>query len=135
MTSPCEPTPGTAAEPLAADPLAAELMAAERACTAVRIARLERDLEEVFAATSGANTDDEHDPEGATIAFERAQLITLLEHARRRQLELEHAQERLDAGTYGTCEGCGQQIPPGRLAARPASTRCVACADHAPRRR
>ena len=130
MTSPCEPHPGTAAELLTT-----ELLATERAGTAARIAGLEHDLEEVFAATSGANTDDEHDPEGATIAFERAQLITLLEHARRRQRELDHAQERLDAGTYGTCEGCGGQIPLGRLAARPASTRCVACADRAPRRR
>ncbi len=125
MTSPCEPPPGTVAA----------LLATERAGTAARIAGLERDLEEVFAATSGANTDDEHDPEGATIAFERAQLITLLEHARRRQLELGHAQERLDGGVYGDCEGCARPIPLERLAARPASTRCVSCAAGAPRRR
>ena len=113
----------------------AELLAAERAGVATRVAGLRRDLDGIIAATAGANSDDEHDPEGATIAFERAQLITLLDHARRRQRELDHAQERLDAGTYGTCEGCGGQIPLGRLAARPASTRCVACADRAPRRR
>lgn len=125
MTSDAGPEPSTPAE----------LLAAERAGVTTRVAGLRRDLDGIIAATAGANSDDEHDPEGATIAFERAQLITMLEHARRRQRELDHAQERLDAGTYGTCEGCGGQIPLGRLAARPASTRCVACADRAPRRR
>ncbi|WP_211210939.1 TraR/DksA C4-type zinc finger protein [Sporichthya polymorpha] len=33
------------------------------------------------------------------------------------------------AGTYGTCERCGQAIPPARLTARPTARTCVACAS------
>jgi len=42
--------------------------------------------------------------------------------------QVEHALERLDDGTYGTCESCGRPIPPARLEARPESTTCVECA-------
>lgn len=52
----------------------------------------------------------------------------------------ERALAKLDAGTYGTCDECGEAIPPARLRAMPDSTLCMACAAsqppvHAPRRR
>jgi len=40
---------------------------------------------------------------------------------------LERALEKLDEGTYGTCDACGATIPPGRLRGRPESVRCVSC--------
>ena len=43
--------------------------------------------------------------------------------------EIDEAIERLDAGTYGACVDCGQQIPVERLQAVPAAPCCVACAD------
>lgn len=44
------------------------------------------------------------------------------------QLEqIEDALERLDEGTYGQCENCGQDIPPGRLEILPHATLCVNC--------
>jgi RNA polymerase-binding transcription factor DksA len=42
--------------------------------------------------------------------------------------DIEHALSRLDAGTYGTCEACGQAIPRERLEAIPHASTCVACA-------
>jgi DnaK suppressor protein len=42
--------------------------------------------------------------------------------------DIEHALSRLDAGTYGTCEFCGQAIPFERLEAIPHASTCVACA-------
>lgn len=42
--------------------------------------------------------------------------------------ELTSALARLDAGTYGTCTGCGHAIPAERLIARPRASRCVLCA-------
>jgi RNA polymerase-binding transcription factor DksA len=42
--------------------------------------------------------------------------------------DIEHALSRLAAGTYGTCEPCGQVIPPERLEAIPQASTCVACA-------
>ena len=41
------------------------------------------------------------------------------------------ALEKLDEGTYGTCDGCGQPIAPARLAAAPESVLCIACARRA----
>ncbi|WP_308042409.1 TraR/DksA C4-type zinc finger protein [Micromonospora sp. PLK6-60] len=99
-----------------------------RAETRSQIAALSRDLDGVIDASLDSNADDEHDPEGATIAFERAQVTALLADARRRLAELDAALDRLDAGTYGTCERCGSPIPAERLAVRPSARTCVGCA-------
>lgn len=100
----------------------------DRAAALERIAQLTRDVDRVVEATADANTDDEHDPEGATIAFERAQTLSLRERATARLAELDAALARLDAGTYGRCETCGEAIAAGRLAARPAARTCIRCA-------
>ncbi len=100
----------------------------ERERTRDRIAGLERDLETIVTVSLDENTDDEHDPEGATIAFERAQVTALLDDARRHLDALEQAEQRLATGTFGRCEVCDRAIPIERLLARPATTRCVDCA-------
>jgi DnaK suppressor protein len=82
------------------------------------------------AASRDSNADDEHDPEGATIAFERSQIGALVRQAREHLAEVDAALERMEIGTYGVCEGCGEPIPPARLEARPAARRCVTCASH-----
>ncbi len=43
--------------------------------------------------------------------------------------ELDAAQERVAAGSYGACAGCGQAIPIERLRLLPAATLCVRCAS------
>jgi DnaK suppressor protein len=53
---------------------------------------------------------------------------------------VERALAKLDEGSYGTCDGCGGEIEPKRLAAMPESIHCLACAGdqrrpHDPRRR
>lgn len=99
-----------------------------RAGAEAEAATLARDLEALFAASRDSNADDEHDPEGATIGFERAQLTALLAAARERIVEVDDALGRLDAATYGVCEGCGEPIAPERLAVRPFARRCIVCA-------
>jgi RNA polymerase-binding transcription factor DksA len=103
-------------------------LAEERSRTKDQIAALERDFQAIVDASAMVATDDEHDPEGATIAFERAQIAALLDQARRRLAELEEALERVRSGTYGTCERCGRPIAAERLAARPAARTCRSCA-------
>jgi DnaK suppressor protein len=100
-----------------------------RAAALERIAELTWEIDRVVEATAAANTDDEHDPEGSTIAFERAQAESLRKHATARLAEFDAALTRLAIGTYGTCEVCGEAIAAGRLAARPAARTCVRCAD------
>ncbi len=98
-----------------------------------RLAALGVAFDDVVAASAWSNADDEHDPEGATIAFERAQITALARQARADLAEADAALARLDAGTYGACERCGAAVPPERLAARPTARRCVACAATATR--
>jgi RNA polymerase-binding transcription factor DksA len=90
---------------------------------------LQRDWTRIVESSTSVATDDEHDPEGATIAFERAQLETLLEQARRQLGDLDEATQRVQAGTYGNCESCGERIASERLAARPAARTCISCAS------
>jgi DnaK suppressor protein len=104
------------------------LLLAEQDRVAIRLARLERDFTSAVEATTSANSDDEHDPEGATIAFERQQVAALIGQAREQLRDVEAALRRLDAGTYGICGQCGQPIAPERLAARPTATTCIGCA-------
>jgi DnaK suppressor protein len=122
-----DPIPG--AGPSASEQVAVrELLVADRARTTSRIAGLTRDFEGIVDSSTAVATDDEHDPEGATLAFERAQVVALLEQARGHLLDLDRALARLAEGTYGTCERCGGHIAVERLAARPAATTCIRCA-------
>jgi DnaK suppressor protein len=100
----------------------------ERAATQAQIGALTAELDAVVAASRGSNADDEHDPEGATIAFERQQLAAVLDAARRRLADVEAALARRAAGTYGICDSCGRPIAAARLAARPAARTCIDCA-------
>ncbi|MEO9323224.1 TraR/DksA C4-type zinc finger protein [Nocardioides sp. C4-1] len=101
---------------------------AERRRTTRRLALLLGDFDEVVAASKDTNADDEHDPEGATIAFERSQIDTLVRQARYRLAEVDEALARLEAGRYGRCEVCGGVVPAERLAVRPTARTCVTCA-------
>ena len=83
-------------------------------------------IDAVTAARADANTDDEHDPEGATIAFERSQAEALRSAARARLADIDAALERLAAGSYGRCVVCGTPIPEPRLQARPFAATCLA---------
>lgn len=103
-------------------------LAQEEARTAARITALERDFADIVESSADAVRDDEHDPEGATIAFERAQVAALLNEARTQLAALREAALRLAGDDAGSCVACEEPIDFERLLARPATTRCVACA-------
>jgi DnaK suppressor protein len=98
------------------------------AATERHIASLEASHAGILAASEASNADDEHDPEGATIAFERQQVAALLEAARRSRADLRSALARVDDGTYGACASCTQPIGQERLEARPFARECISCA-------
>jgi DnaK suppressor protein len=106
-----------------------DLLLDERERAQERAAALEREFAGLAEAASAAGTDDEHDPEGATLAFEREHAAALLAAAKAQIAAVDAALERLNAGRYGTCEVCGQPIGTERLAARPSATTCVRCAS------
>lgn len=100
----------------------------DRRATAVRVLdSLATDFDAIVDSARDSNGDDEHDTDGSTIAFERSQVESLIASTRRTIDDLDAALERLDAGTYGVCDRCGQPIPIERMEARPASTTCVVC--------
>ena len=95
-----------------------------------QIAELERDFTSIVAsaADGSAGTDDEHDPEGATVAFERQHIAALLDRVRAHLEAIDAALRKVDAGSYEICDICGEPIGAERLAARPASLICIRCA-------
>jgi len=128
-----EPTEPSSPRQQVGKPRASAVRTARAALSARRaeqlraIAALTDDFDAMVHACSDANGDDEHDPEGSTVAFERAQIGALLGAARRELDEIDSAVGRVQGGTYGRCEVCGAVIAPGRLRARPAARRCVGC--------
>jgi DnaK suppressor protein len=108
---------------------------ADLADTSARIFGLERDFADIVASASDGSSggDDEHDPEGATVAFERQHVAALLDQAREHMTAVGRALRKLDDGMYGTCDRCGQPIGAERLAARPAALTCVRCASRGAR--
>jgi DnaK suppressor protein len=73
------------------------------------------------------------DPEGGDVCDiassdrERELTLRLSERGREKLKEIEEALERIEDGSFGTCEQCEAKIPKGRLKVLPFSTTCVAC--------
>jgi RNA polymerase-binding transcription factor DksA len=99
-----------------------------RSIVDARVAALVRELDQIVESAQLANVDDEHDPEGSTIAYERAKVIALLAAARHDLDAIDGALRRADDASYGTCQSCGRPIGQERLELLPATTTCVACA-------
>src|ERR1700690_1848574 len=99
-----------------------------------QIADLERELTAIIAsaADGSAGSDDEHDPEGATVAFERQHVAALLAQARAHLDAIDAALRKVNSGVYEVCDICGGPIGAERLAARPAALTCIRCAAKRP---
>ena len=70
---------------------------------------------------------DEESGEGDTLNVERERDLALSAQARASVDEIDRALAKMDAGTYGICERCGNPIPKARLKALPYASLCVAC--------
>lgn len=69
--------------------------------------------------------DDQADAGNKT--FEREHEMSLANNAREMMLQVRHALNRIESGTYGDCESCGRPIGKFRLQAFPRATLCLAC--------
>ncbi|XAS69210.1 TraR/DksA C4-type zinc finger protein [Micrococcaceae bacterium Sec5.7] len=101
------------------------LLEDERARKLALLPALREDIRSASAARRDSNVDDEHDPEGATIAFELSQASALLEQSRAGLVQVEGALARIADGSYGNCAVCGESIAEGRLEARPWTPYCL----------
>jgi DnaK suppressor protein len=112
---------------------ALDAIAGARENTIRLIESLTRQWSGIVEASALTTNDDEHDPEGVTIAFERAQVHGMLDQARTDLTDLDRAVTRVDEGSYWTCVRCAGPIAEERLAALPAARTCITCANK-PRR-
>ena len=78
---------------------------------------------------------DEESGEGDTLSVERERDLALSASANQTVLDIEKALVRMDDGTYGYCEVCGDRIPVPRLEAIPWADQCVKCKSRGERRR
>lgn len=108
---------------------AAARLEADRVLVVDYLKDLRRGFQEVVEASTDSNADDEHDPEGSTIAFERSQLGALIRQAEQHLDDIENARAKVARGRYGLCETCGRPISGARLQVRPVARNCVECAD------
>lgn len=105
-----------------------KIVIAEQERTARQIASLESVVASIVEGSELVSTDDEHDPEGATIAYERAQASALLRQARADGDALVTTRHQLEQGLQVSCSVCGLGIDFERVAALPTTSRCVGCA-------
>jgi DnaK suppressor protein len=77
-----------------------------------------------------ANLDfDENFADSGQVTAERGEVEALSGSLSETLQDIEDALARFDAGTYGSCESCGQPIPDARLEAMPAARLCISCAS------
>ncbi|HIC88275.1 MAG TPA: conjugal transfer protein TraR [Anaerolineae bacterium] len=72
-----------------------------------------------------------HMADTATEAFDQAASLALYQNQQRLLYEVDAALARMDNGTYGICERCGQEIDFARLKAIPWATLCINCQQYA----
>jgi RNA polymerase-binding transcription factor DksA len=70
---------------------------------------------------------DQHPADVASDAFEREKSLSILEQVQAELADVDRALQRIDEGTYGRCEACGDAIADERLAVVPAARFCL---DH-----
>jgi RNA polymerase-binding transcription factor len=107
-------------------------LATEAAALRADIARAETDIASRLGDAVGDAGDDQADVGAKT--FEREHELALTHNARELLAQNERAIARIEAGTYGTCESCGEPIGKARLQAFPRATLCVSCKQREERR-
>jgi DnaK suppressor protein len=90
---------------------------------------LHRQLAELGYGESGLLDYDSNFADSSQVSAERGEAETLASELRDALKDVEDALLRLDGGTYGLCERCGQPISPARLEAMPAARLCISCAS------
>jgi DnaK suppressor protein len=93
---------------------------------------VEHELDELMRDGGDGAGNDQADVGSAT--FERDHEMSLANNARGMLLQTQRAMARIDDGTYGVCESCGQPIGKMRLQAFPRATLCMTCKQREERR-
>ena len=105
-----------------------DLLLAEKAEYLEQARLLQDEADELMAnAEPGDVQFDDESGEGGTLAIDRERDIALALQALSITEEIDDALRKLERGTYGVCETCGQNIMKARLEALPYARQCIAC--------
>jgi RNA polymerase-binding protein DksA len=91
---------------------------------------LEQQLSDLGATVSGDRVDmsvDEGFADSAAATAERSEMLSLVDQLSSTYSDVVDALRKIDEGTYGRCERCGNEIAPERLEAIPYATQCIDC--------
>ncbi len=91
--------------------------------------QLRHELAELGFGDAEGLTYDANFADSSQVTAERGEVEALAGSLREALNDVEAALVKLDNGTFGVCEGCGEQIPPGRLEAMPGAKLCMNCAN------
>ncbi len=93
-------------------------------------ARLEQLLPQIGKIEAHLANPLEKDSQERSLQLENDEVLGALDEAGRQELlQIRGALQRLDDGTYGTCDRCGESISTGRLEALPSAELCIQCAE------
>ncbi|MGH9026126.1 MAG: TraR/DksA family transcriptional regulator, partial [Acidimicrobiia bacterium] len=87
--------------------------------------RLRTQLAQVGRGSSAALSFDEGFADSGQVTAERGEVEALAGTLSETLQDIEDALAKFEAGTYGTCEQCGNEIQPARLEAMPAARLCI----------
>lgn len=94
-----------------------------------RLGELLNEADQAVKDISGANSDTSSDPtDQAVQELDRNRLLRFKDRERKFIRKIEKAISRIDDGSYGSCEACGQNINEARLKVQPVTTLCIDCA-------
>jgi RNA polymerase-binding transcription factor DksA len=91
------------------------------------------DKGEVPAAGPELSSNDQHPADVATDTFERSRDVSIAQRVEAELADVARAFQRINEGTYGTCEACGRQVDEARLQVLPATRFCVEDQERAER--
>lgn len=104
-----------------------KLIEDERQRVLLRLGMIEEEIQGMTANQSGNQSYSNHMADVGSDAIEQEQAFLHASQGSDYLLALDEALRRIDKGTYGVCEECGEKIPPRRLEAFLAARLCVRC--------
>lgn len=108
------------------------LLRSDRGRLIGEIAEADRGLADLVLDAADSSGDDTADSGSKT--FDQQHVLTLVNNTRQLLEQVERALDRVEDGTYGPCESCGNPIGKARLQAFPRATLCVPCKTREERR-
>ncbi len=104
-----------------------ERLLEERERVLAEIAELDADLSQSLEDASGDSPNDQHMAEAAGATLDREIELTLQGNAHSALAKIDRALRKLEEGTYGKCDKCGEAIAKERLEIAPYAALCVEC--------